>query len=194
MYDHMMIKLRLPTTKKNKRQTTNKFTIWLFAICFSYVGFAQENSPLYKHSIGYKYTTLCQGVTFRMKFERSDLLEAFAGPIENDPNKRTTVLGVRYLHTFLQERDFPINPYIFAGFGYAQSEIKHMGCKMKDPSDLFNLVGYSAGIGLELFVTYRISLNAEASRMTLFNTNVKGHNLDGISVNFGINYSFSDMD
>ncbi|MCZ2472832.1 porin family protein [Aquirufa ecclesiirivi] len=189
-----MIKLRLPTTKNEKRQTTSKFLIWLIAIGMSYVGFAQEINPLYKHSIGYKYTTLCQGVSFRMKIERSDLVEAFAGPIENDPNKRTTVLGVRYLHTFLQEKDFPINPYVFVGFGYAYSEIKHIGCKMKDPSDLFKLIGYSAGIGMELKVTDRVSLNAEAARMTLFNTNVKGPNLDGISLNFGINYSFGDME
>ena len=169
-----MITLSLPTTKKSKIQTTSKIIAWLFAISFSYVGFAQETNQLYKHAIGYKYTT-------------------FAGPIENDPNKRTTVLGVRYLHTFLQEKDFPINPYIFAGFGYAYSEIKHIGCKMKDPTDLFNLMGYSAGIGMELKVTDRISLNGEAARMTLFNTNVKGPNLDGISLNFGVNYSFGGI-
>ncbi|CAM3905998.1 outer membrane protein [Aquirufa aurantiipilula] len=188
-----MITLSLPTTKKSKIQTTSKIIAWLFAISFSYVGFAQETNQLYKHAIGYKYTTLCQGITFRMKIDQSDQVEAFAGPIENDPNKRTTVLGVRYLHTFLQEKDFPINPYIFAGFGYAYSEIKHIGCKMKDPTDLFNLMGYSAGIGMELKVTDRISLNGEAARMTLFNTNVKGPNLDGISLNFGVNYSFGGI-
>ena len=179
--------------EKTERQTTSKFIIWLFAFCISYVGFAQETNQLYKHAIGYKYTTLCQGITFRMKIDQSAQVEAFAGPVENDPNKRTTVLGVRYLHTFLQEKDYPINPYVFVGFGYAYSEIKHVGCKMKDPTDLFRLMGYSAGIGLELKVTDRISLNAEAARMTLFNTNVKGPNLDGISLNFGINYSFGGI-
>ncbi|MHA8059578.1 outer membrane protein [Aquirufa nivalisilvae] len=188
-----MIKLSLPTTKKRKRQTTSKFIIWLFAFCISYVGFAQETNQLYKHAIGYKYTTLCQGITFRIKIDQSAQVEAFAGPFENDPNKRTTVLGVRYLHIFLQEKDFPINPYIFAGFGYAYSEIKHIGCKMKDPSDLFNLMGYSAGIGMELKMTDRVSLNAEAARMTLFNTQVNGPNLDGISLNFGINYAFGGI-
>lgn len=188
-----MIKISLPTAKKRKRQTTSKFIIWLIAFCISYVGFAQETNQLYKHAIGYKYTTLCQGVTFRVKIDQSAQVEAFAGPIENDPNIRTTVLGVRYLHTFLQEKDFPVNPYIFGGFGYAYSEIKHIGCKMKDPSDLFNLMGYSAGIGMELVVTDRISLSAEAARMTLFNTYRKGPNLDGISLNFGINYSFGGI-
>lgn len=61
---------------------------------------------------------------------------------------------------------------------------------MIDPSYLFNLMGYSAGIGLELKVTDRVSLHAEAARMTLFNTQIKGPNLDGISLNFGIKYSF----
>ncbi|MHA8052624.1 outer membrane protein [Aquirufa sp. OSTEICH-129A] len=186
-----MLPVSLPTTKK--RQTTSKCFIWLFACCISYFSLAQETNQLYKHAIGYKYTTLCQGITFRMKVADAAQLEAFAGPIENDPNKRTSVLGVRYLHTFLQERDFPINPYIFIGFGYAQSEIKHIACKMKDPSDLFNLYGYSAGIGMELKVTDRISLNAEAARMTLFNSTPKGPNLDGISLNFGINYSFGGI-
>ncbi|MHA8102837.1 hypothetical protein [Aquirufa nivalisilvae] len=64
---------------------------------------------------------------------------------------------------------------------------------MKDPSDLFNLIGYSAGIGMELKVTDRVSLNAEAARMTLFNTKVNGPNLDGISLNFSINYSFGGI-
>lgn len=189
-----MLCLSLPTTKKLSTRISTKIFYLIISMSITWISMAQDTNQLYKHAIGYKYTTLCQGVIFRTKIDQSALLEAFAGPIENDPNKRTTVLGVRYIYTFLQEKDYPMNPYIFGGFGYAASEIKHIGCKMKDPSDIYNLYGYSAGIGLELKMTDRISLNAEAARMTLFNTVKKAPNLDGISLNFGINYSFGGID
>lgn len=188
-----MIKLSFPTTKPKTKRTTSTFITWLIACSFSYVGFAQETNQLYKHSIGYTYTTLCQGITLRMKIEESDQVEAFAGPIENDPNRRTTILGVRYLHTILQKKDFPVNPYMFAGFGYAASLIKYQDNKIQDKTELFSLMGYNAGIGMELKVTDRISINVEAAQMTLFNTQVNGPNLDGISLNLGIVYSFGGI-
>ncbi|NHC49574.1 hypothetical protein [Aquirufa ecclesiirivi] len=55
-------------------------------------------------------------------------------------------------------------------------------------------MGCSAGVVLDLYLTERISWNAEASRMNLFSTQEKGPNLDGISLSFGINDSFGDMD
>lgn len=165
-------------------------SLFCFLNCIQSLG--QELNKLPKHTIGYRYSTLCQGVTFRLKVSHSSQLEAFAGPIENDQNLKTTILGGRYIHTFLQPVNTPLNPYIFVGLGYAVSEIKTKNLSSVVSSDVANLLGYSGGIGLEAKIIEQISLLVEASSITLYNPN--GPNLGGISINFGFNFRFGGED
>lgn len=155
---------------------------------------AQEFNKLPKHTIGYRYSTLCQGITFRMKVSPSSQLEAFAGPIENDQNLKTTILGGRYIHTFLQPVSMPINPYIFVGIGYAISEIKTAVSTYSTltQTNVANLFGYSGGLGMEAKVIEKVSILVEASNITLYNPD--GPNLGGISINFGVNFRFGGED
>ncbi|AWL08526.1 porin family protein [Aquirufa nivalisilvae] len=165
-----------------------------FCLLNSFHSFSQEYNKLPKHTIGYRYSTLCQGIAFRMKVSPGSQLEAFAGPIENDQNLKTTIMGGRFIHTFLQPVTMPINPYIFIGLGYAVSEIKtpiHSYSSVTQ-SEIANMLGYSTGIGLEAKVIEKISLLVEASNITLYNAH--GPNLGGISINFGLNFRFGGED
>lgn len=165
-----------------------------FCLLNSFHSFSQEYNKLPKHTIGYRYSTLCQGITFRMKVSPGSQLEAFAGPIENDQNLKTTILGGRYIHTFLQPVSMPINPYIFVGVGYAISEIKTAisTYSTSTQTNVANLFGYSGGIGMEAKVIEKISILVEASNITLYNPD--GPNLGGISINFGLNFRFGGED